>query len=800
MSEEKNNKNEKVPEVRLKVGEAYQKDVYKGIVRMDPEAMRKIGVEAGDVVEIEGKKKTVAIVYPASPEDVGLGIIRMDGYIRKNAGVSLGSYVTVRKADVKEAQKVILAPAQKNVTYSIPTSYLHRLLIDRPVMKGDIIVLVPYRKALEPFFDLDFELSIFEDIFSLGLGPEIKLSVVNTIPRGPVIITENTEIELLPRAAEVGEEIPEVTYEDIGDMKEVVNKVRELVELPLRYPEIFERLGIEPPKGILLYGPPGTGKTLLAKAVANEAGAHFIAINGPEIVSKYVGESEKRLRDIFEEAKKNAPSIIFIDEIDAIAPKRDEALGEVERRLVAQLLTLMDGLKERGRVIVIAATNRPDAIDPALRRPGRFDREIEVPVPNEEGRYEILKVHTRKVPLGKRVIEDGKEKYVLLTEEEKEKLLRELASITYGYVGADLAALVKEAAMNAIRRVLPELEIYSGKKLPPEILEKLIVTEEDFKEALKLVPPSAMREVLVEVPKVRWDDIGGLENVKQELREVVEWPLKYRAIYKKLGIEPPKGILLYGPPGTGKTLLAKAVANEAGANFIAIKGPEVFSKWFGESEKLIREIFRKARQVAPAIIFFDEIDAIAPRRGYYTGTRAVDSIVNQLLTELDGISSRGDVIVIAATNRPDMIDPALLRPGRIDRIIYVPPPDYKARLEILKIHTRNVPLGDDVNLEDLARITEGYSGADLELLVKEAAIFALREALQELRDKYRDLPERELMKKLEEMNIKVYNKHFQKALEKVKPSITKEMIQFYQTFAETFRKKIIPEETSKYYG
>ncbi|RDD52239.1 AAA family ATPase [Nanoarchaeota archaeon NZ13-N] len=796
----KNSTNGKIPEIKLKVGEAYQKDVYKGIVRMDPEAMKRIGVEYGEVVEIEGKKKTVAIAYPASPEDAGLGIIRMDGYIRKNAGVSLGSYVTVRKANVSEAQKVVLAPAQKNVTYSIPPSYLQRLLVDRPVMKGDIIVIVPYRRSIEPFFDLDFELSIFEDIFSFGFGPELRLSVVNTIPKGPVIITENTEIELLSKATEVEEEIPEVTYEDIGDMKEVVNKVRELVELPLRYPEIFERLGIEPPKGILLYGPPGTGKTLLAKAVANESGAHFSAINGPEIVSKYVGESERRLRDIFEEAKKNAPSIIFIDEIDAIAPKRDEAMGEVERRLVAQLLTLLDGLKERGRVIVIAATNRPDAVDPALRRPGRFDREIEVPVPNEEGRYEILRVHTRKVPLGKKIIEDGKEKYVLLTEEEKEKLLRDLASITYGYVGADLSALVKEAAMNAIRRVLPEIEMYSGKKLPPDILEKLIVTEEDFKEALKLVPPSAMREVLIEIPKVKWDDIGGLESVKQELKEAIEWPLKYRTIYKKIGIEPPKGILLYGPPGTGKTLLAKAVATEAGANFIAIKGPEVFSKWFGESEKLIREIFRKARQVAPTVIFFDEIDSIAPRRGYYMGTRAVDSIVNQLLTELDGISSRGDVVVIAATNRPDILDPALLRPGRIDRVIYVPPPDYEARLQILKIHTRNVPLSKDVNLEEIARVTEGYSGADLELLVKEAAIFALRESMEEVKGKYKELPEKDMIKKLEEMNIEVKMKHFNKALEKVKPSITKEMIQFYQAFAETFKKKILPEDTSKYYG
>ena len=784
-------------EIKLKVAEAYQRDVYRGIVRIDEEAARKIEIRFGDVVEIEGKKKTVAIAQPALPQDYGLGIIRMDGIIRKNAGATLGGYVTVRKAQVKEAQKVILAPAQKGVTYHIYPTYLSRLLSDRAVMKGDLIVLTPTsgRSRLSTFS----EFSILDDFFSLGFGPEIKLTVVNTIPKGPVIITEATEIELLPNAVETKEEIPDVTYEDIGDMKEVVSKVRELVELPLKYPEIFERLGIEPPKGVLLYGPPGTGKTLLAKAVANESGAHFIAINGPEIVSKYVGESEKRLRDIFEEAKKNAPAIIFIDEIDAIAPKRDEAVGEVERRLVAQLLTLMDGLKERGKVIVIAATNRPDAIDPALRRPGRFDREIEVPVPNEEGRYEILKVHTRKVPLGKRVIEDGKEKYVLLTEEEREQLLKNLASKTYGYVGADLAALVKEAAMNAVRRVIPEIEKYEGGSLPPEILEKLIVLEEDFYEAMKIVPPSAMREVLIEVPKMTWDDIGGLEDVKQQLKEIVEWPLKYKGVYKKLGIEPPKGVLLYGPPGTGKTLLAKAVANESGANFIAIKGPEIFSKWFGESEKLIREIFRKARQVAPTIIFFDEIDAIAPRRGSHIGTSAVDSIVNQLLAELDGITSRGDVVVIAATNRPDILDPAVLRPGRIDRIIYVPPPDFKARLEILKIHTRKINLDKNVNLEEIARVTEGYSGADLELLVKEAAILALREAIDKVKKEKGNISDDDLMKEIEKMDIKVTMDHFRKSLEKVRPSITKEMEEFYKQFSEMFRKRIF-NENQRYYG
>jgi len=797
-----NNNNNKIPEIKLKVAEARQEDVYKGIVRIDSESMRKTGVKPGEVVEIEGKKKTVAIVQNAYPEDIGLGIIRMDGITRRNAGTSLGSYVTVRKANVKEAQKVVLAPAQKGVIYHIPPETIHKILIGRPVVKGDLIIATPTyysrRRYRDPFFE-DF-ISVVEEFFSFGYGTELKLTVVNTIPKGPVIITDATEIELLPQAIEVKEELPEVTYEDIGDMEEVVRKVRELVELPLRHPEIFERLGIEPPKGILLYGPPGTGKTLLAKAVANESGAYFVAINGPEIVSKYVGESEKRLREIFEEARKNAPAIIFIDEIDAIAPKRDEAIGEVERRLVAQLLTLMDGLKERGKVIVIAATNRPNAVDPALRRPGRFDREIEVPVPNEEGRYKILKVHTRRVPLGKKIIEDNKERYVLLDDEEREQLIKKLASITHGYVGADLAALVKEAAMNAIRRIIPEILKYESGPLPPETLEKLVVTEEDFMEALKVVPPSAMREVLVEVPKIRWEDIGGLENVKQELRESVEWSIKYKFLFKKLGIEPPKGILLYGPPGTGKTLLAKAVATEAGANFIAIKGPEVLSKWFGESERIIREIFRKAKQVAPCIVFIDEIDSIAPRRGSHIDSGALDRVVNQLLTELDGITSRGDVVVIAATNRPDILDPALLRPGRFDRIIYVPPPDEKARLEILKIHTRNVPLAEDVNLEELARRTEGYSGADLAALVKEAAMLALREVYEKLKSEKKY--EQDIMKELEKIDIKVSKKHFELALTKVRPSISQDMIKFYQQFEETFRGGMVIEKSirERYYG
>ncbi|MEO2154785.1 MAG: CDC48 family AAA ATPase, partial [Nanoarchaeota archaeon] len=630
-------------EVKLKVAEAYQQDVGKGIVRIDRDVMKKIGVREGEPVEIEGNKKTVAIALPSFPSDVGLGIIRMDGITRRNARTSIGEYVKVRRADIKEANIVELAPAQKGVVIQVDPELIKARLIGKPLYKGDIISvsLGPSRMrmdTLDPFMDLT---SFIEEMLGSAFGGEIKFVVVNTKPKEPVVITENTEVILHKEAKEVQEEnVPDVTYEDIGGLDDAIQKIREMVEIPLKYPQIFERLGIEPPKGVLLYGPPGTGKTLLAKAVANEAGAHFISINGPEIVSKYVGESEEKLRKIFEEAEKNAPSIIFIDEIDAIAPRRDEAQGEVEKRLVAQLLTLMDGLKSRGKVIVIAATNRPDSIDPALRRPGRFDREIEIGVPNEKGRLEILRIHTRNVPLGKKVIKDGKEDYELLDEKEREELLKKLAEVTHGYVGADLAALVKEAAMNAVRRVLPELLQLKRRdedekpEVSEDILKKLVVTEEDFKEALKFVRPSAMREVLVEVPKVKWSDIGGLDNVKQELKEAVEWPLKFRHVFEKLGIRPPKGVLLYGPPGTGKTLLAKAVANESNANFIAVKGPEILNKFVGESEKAIRQIFKKARQVAPAIIFFDEIDAIAPKRGQHFDAGVTERIVNQILTEM----------------------------------------------------------------------------------------------------------------------------------------------------------------------
>ena len=697
--------------------------------------MRRLGVEIGDYIEIRGPKGyTVVQAWPAYPEDEGYEIIRIDGAIRESIGVSVGDIVTVRKADVSPAQRVVLAPADPNVyldpTYAQQLSYqIKREFLHKPLVRGEILIV--------PLF----------------FGTQIRLQVVSTIPTQAVYITDGTEVVVKPepvRGLPAG--IPRVTWEDIGDLEEVKERIREIVELPLKHPELFKHLGIEPPKGVLLHGPPGTGKTLLAKALANEIGAYFIAINGPEIMSKYYGESEQRLRQIFEEARKNAPAIIFIDEIDAIAPKREEVVGEVEKRVVAQLLTLMDGLEERGRVIVIGATNRPDAVDPALRRPGRFDREIEIPPPDKRARKEILLVHTRNVPLSDDVDLD------------------KIAELTHGYTGADLAALVKEAAMNALRRFLKEHAIDLNKPIPPELIQKLKVTMTDFYAAMRVVPPSLMREVLIEVPEVHWDDIGGLEDVKQQVREAVEWPLKYPQIFEQMGIKPPKGILLYGPPGCGKTLLAKAAATESGANFIAVKGPEVLSKWVGESEKAIREIFRRARQVAPAIVFFDEIDAIAPARGVHHDTSGVtDRIVNQLLTELDGITPLRGVIVIGATNRPDLLDPALLRPGRFDRLIYVPPPDKRARYEILKIHTRKVPLASDVDLERLAEMTEGYSGADLEALVREAVMIALRESLKPR---------------------PISMKHFEKAMESVKPSLTRDIRRRYENMRNEIVKRM----------
>jgi len=594
----------------LKVAEAKRYEAMRGKARVPERVMNLLGIDPGDAIEIAGRRTTVAIAWPAFKEDENEDIIRIDGIIRKNAGVSIGEKVIIRKANVKPALHVKFAPGSSSIDISRSENSLRairRKLLDYPVIEGD---LVPLQL----------------------LGAPTLLYVVHTKPSGPVIITEETKITILERSPTLTY-VPKVTYEDIGGMKHIIERVRELIELPLKHPELFRKLGIEPPKGVLLIGPPGVGKTLLAKAVATESDAYFIAVNGPEIMSKFYGESEQRLREIFEEARRHAPAIIFIDEIDAIAPKRDEVVGEVERRVVAQLLTLLDGLEGRGDVIVIGATNRPHALDPALRRPGRFDREIEIPLPDKQGRYEILQIHTRNAPLDESVD------------------LRKLAEITHGYTGADLAALVKEAAMNALRRVLDKIDL-DRDEIPPEVLEELKITMDDFMKALKDVGPSGLREVLVEVPEVHWDDIGGLDDVKQQLREAVEWP--------------------------------KAVATESGANFIAIKGPEILSKWVGESEKAIREIFKKARTYAPAVIFFDEIDAIAPMRGAYADTSVIERVVSQLLTEMDSIERLNNVVVIAATNRPDLVDPALLRPGRFEKLIYVPPPDVKARLEILK--------------------------------------------------------------------------------------------------------------------
>ncbi|RLI32328.1 AAA family ATPase [Candidatus Bathyarchaeota archaeon] len=694
-------------EIQLKVAASNQRDAGRGIVRIPSRFMNKLGVETGDIVEIEGKKVTSAIVWPAYPEDSGLDIIRMDGVTRSNAKVSIGDTVTVRKVDAKPASKVVLAPTEPIRFNGGFEEYIKNHLLGRPAVRGDNIVIGV-------------------------LGQPLQFTVVNTSPAGVVQISAKTRLQLQTEPARGIEAIPRVTYEDIGGLSHAIQKIREMVELPLKHPEVFKRLGIEPPKGVLLYGPPGTGKTLLAKAVANESNAYFISINGPEIMSKFYGESEARLREVFQKAQENAPSIIFIDEIDAIAPKREEVTGEVERRVVSQLLALMDGLEARGQVIVIGATNRPNAVDPALRRPGRFDREIEIGVPDRNGRLEILQIHTRGMPLAKDVN------------------LEEIADITHGFVGADLAALCREAAMKTLRRFLPKIDL-EKETIPAEVLQQMEVTREDFMEALKEVQPSAMREVLIETPNVRWEDVGGLEEVKQLLKEAVEWPLKRPDVFKRMGIKPPKGILLVGPPGTGKTLLAKAVATESEANFISVKGPEILSKWVGESEKAIREIFKRARMVAPSIIFFDEIDAVAPRKESGIGdSRVTERVISQLLTEMDGLENLRGVVVIGATNRVDLLEPALLRPGRFDRILEVPPPDKKARLEIFKIHTKNMPLAEDVNLETLAEMTEGYVGADIEALCREAALTALREDINA---------------------EKVYLKHFKEAMRKIKPSL-----------------------------
>ena len=706
--------------ILLKVAEAMRTDVGRGIARLDSKARDELGLETGDVVKLAGKKAAYALVWPAHPSDEGQEIIRIDGILRQNAGVGLGDKVRTSKGTVKEAKKVMLAPREPVRFYAGFEQYLKGKLIGKPVVKGNTLPV-----------------GVF--------GTAIPLVVTNTSPSGGVLINEKTEVVLREAVEEEVAAVPNVTYDDIGGLGEAIQKIREMVELPLRHPELFEKLGIEPPKGVLLFGPPGTGKTLLAKAVANESDANFFYIGGPEVVSKFVGESEQRLREIFKQAQESAPSIVFIDELDAIAPKREEVTGEVERRMVSQLLTLMDGLKSRGEVIVIGATNRVDSIDPALRRPGRFDREIEIGVPDRVGRKEILQIHTRNMPLSKDVDLD------------------ELASLTHGYTGADVSSLTKEAAIKALRKYLPKINL-EDEFIPPEILESMRVTKEDFFVAMRGITPSALREVFIEKPNVRWGDIGGLEEVKGEIKEAVELPLNKPELFEKMGIRPIKGILLFGPPGTGKTLLAKAVATESEANFIAISGGEVLSKWVGESEKALRELFRKARQAAPCILFIDELDALAPLRGLGGGEGSLVSerLVDTLLTEMDGLKAMKKVVVLGATNRPDMLDKALMRAGRFDRVVEIPMPDEKSRLEIFRVHTKKMPI-KGVSIEALAKQTEGYSGADIENVCREAGMNAIREG-----------------------KANVTKEHFEKALKAIGPRIVKSDVESVKKFKTAF--------------
>ncbi len=793
-----------MPELHLKVDSAYPGDQGGGKARLDPETMLFLKISPGDIVVVEGKRRTVAKVWRSLVEDWNQNKIRIDNFTRMNAGVSIGDTVKIsRVQDEIEAKTVVLAPPEdlpRNVPINI-TPHIVNALIDFPVLKND---LVPLSSGL-PFLQTQF----------------VPFKVVEIEPEQAVIITKNTHIEFSEKPAAGVEGVKRISYEDIGGLKDELQRVREMIELPMRHPELFQRLGIEPPKGVLLFGPPGTGKTLIAKAVASESGAHFISIAGPEVISKYYGESEQKLREIFDEAEQNAPSIIFIDELDSITPRREEVTGEVERRVVAQLLTMMDGLEERGQVVVIGATNRVDAIDPALRRPGRFDREIEIGVPTEPDRIEILKIHTRGMPLSPEVS------------------LEMLGQQTHGFVGADLAALAREAGIRALRRYLPEIDL-DEEEIPEEILETMEVTAGDFRDALRDVSPSAMREVMLEVSHVTWQDVGGLEEAKQEIREAVEYPLTQRERFEELGIRPPRGVLLYGPPGTGKTLIAKAVANESGANFIAIRGPQLLSKWVGESERAVREIFKKARQVAPSIIFFDELDALAPTRGGEVGTHVMESVLNQILTEIDGLEELKDVVVLGATNQPMLVDPALLRAGRFDRLVYIGEPGMEDRRQILSIHLRGMPvedspmeallanldgfdegaldelaellgtdrtvtpaeisdaagkitvsgkgnlsrpqirkyLGEQMNsrhltakddaveslVESIAARTEGYVGSDLEALCREAGVFAMRESA-----------------------TRVAGRHFEASMAKVHPTMNSRLKEYYERIRQSFK-------------
>jgi len=721
-------------EVQLEVAKAYPNDSGRGIARLDPDTLLHLKLSPGDIIEIEGADTTAAKVWRADRQDWNSDTVRIDGFTRQNADVGIGERVKIRKAEAKKAEKLVLAPPEEaSVQFgSDAAGMVKRQILKRPVVERDIVPVM----------------SSTNHPFMRSPGQAIPLIAVETDPEDVVLITEDTEVELREEPISGFERTGGgITYEDIGGLQNEIQRVREMVELPMKHPQIFRKLGIEPPQGVLLHGPPGTGKTLLAKAVANETSASFFSIAGPEIISKYYGESEQQLREIFEDAKDESPAIIFIDELDSIAPKREDVTGEVERRVVAQLLTMMDGLEGRGQVIVIAATNRVDAVDPALRRPGRFDREIEIGVPDEEGREEILRIHTRGMPLSDDVN------------------LGRLAEETHGFVGADIESLTKEAAMRALRRYLPEIDL-DKEDIPPSLIDRMIVKRDDFGGALGEVEPSAMREVLVELPKMTWDDVGGLEDAKSEIKESIEWPLTEPEKFERMGIDPPSGVLLYGPPGTGKTLMAKAVANETNANFISVRGPQLLSKWVGESEKAIRQTFRKARQVSPCVIFFDELDSLAPGRGQNSSNNVSERVVNQLLTELDGLEEMQDVMVIGATNRPDIIDPALIRSGRFDRLVMIGQPNVEGREEILRIHTKDTPLAPDVSLREMAEITDGYVGSDLASIAREAAIQALRD---------------------DEDADEVEMKHFRKAMESVRPTINDDLLEYYENVKEEFR-------------
>ncbi len=669
--------------INLKINEIPQQHVGKGRAIIDPKIIEEQNWSIGQILELTHNKKTYVKLWPATPQEYGAGIIKIDGITRQNIGAGIDDKISIKSVEAVKAEQIILSPTEKITTDGLQEYMIYNYL-NHVFSNGDSISL------------------------NTQMGSRVQFVITNTKPSKPVIVTEKTIFKLGSLTKAIDASVPRITYDELGGLKSEVQKIREMVELPMRHPELFDKIGVEAPKGVLLYGPPGTGKTLLAKAVAGETNAHFISISGPEIMGKHYGESEERLREIFKQAEENAPSIVFIDEIDSIAPKRDEVSGELEKRIVSQLLTLMDGMKSRGNVVVIAATNRPDSIDPALRRPGRFDREIEIGIPDDEGRFDILSIHTRGMPIDEKVD------------------LKQISKTTHGFVGADLEILSKEAAMKSLRRILPEID-YDEEKISSEILEKIQITSDDFRDALKEVSPSALREVQVQVPNVSWDDVGGLENLKEELKEAVEWPIKYKDAYDYVDVESPKGILLHGPPGTGKTLIAKALAKMTESNFISIKGPELLSKWVGESEKGVREIFRKARQVAPCIIFLDEVDALVPRRGSGgSNSHVTENVVSQILTEIDGLEELNNVLIIGATNRLDIVDEALLRPGRFDRIIKVPNPDTKGRKHIFEIHTKNKPLGNDVKISEIVRLTDDFSGAEIAAVANRAAITALK--------------------------------------------------------------------------